>query len=1047
MEKLTDLRDALLLAEVAAWLHMFGKFHEDFLKGDHDLATQIPQDVQDNYPSLCDLLTDNWTGEIWNQLNIAELNGSQLSIQNLIKEHSNPNASNGLELLIWDAHGRGSSVEKGLLNRFALGQQNIVHSSTAFGFEGDSIDLQEVGNKRTALYGYLQIELDKLKNTSAHPSEGWQCFRDAFVPTVSNIFSLTVADTRRPLNDVTLFDQTVASVALFKAALAQIVLKGWKEPNARNVADKYHWRILRIGFNSPAFWSKSLKISDIDARKQLIASLLDEIRHLIETDYPMGYEIYRDEKGSVFVVPDVDDLLNITMDKGNTLSEVISELCRTHIGIEADVHLFPVTPKTRNILSFGQLASKTVPEPSPNPAWFDDIQTLWSRSNEICSVCGLRPQGPTKKAISRNVCTVCEERRVDRAKAWAMKLNHTIWIDEVADTKGRIAFIIGVLDLEDWLKGTVLNTIVAFDPQSRSLFDKERNGKQYQFDYSKLCQEIQQGLQTPNQTLGGNTLVDNLILKSSRGGFTKFGDIHNLYVSDSDLINSQREDWRFALTMIRQQPSFARIRRVWETTRQFWQDILPTDEEAEISESVCGRVFDRDEPEPRRLEISGDMNQKENPGPYHAYTLSLGKTKLSVVWDPENKRFITAHNLKYLAEPTQLGEDVEGWLESHKGQKIKIEEPTGYGSHNKEWGTITIDKVGVIPDSTYTPAIPILAEPRTFMALVPADKAPNVVSKINEKYEREMGKVRNRLPLHLGVVFAPYKTPLRTIMDAGRRMLKQTASVDGWEVEKKECLTADAGSLPVALCNDPHFAEYVSLKLARDGRSAVWHVPLMMGDSSTPDCWYPYVFVEPENDGEPPTGRKRMFEAPCPWNRDGEGNPLPTWLVHADDLQEGDMVCFTPATVDFQWLDTSGRRFEIAYGDKGRRLSIPQRPYLSNEFENLHTIWGTLSDHLTSTQIHALREMIEAKREEWGISEESGDESKTFWQFCRDAIANLEWKKCNGKYPWERDGKTSKTGWLNTWADYAVHGWLDDAIELHMQIMKEKPKYEKERLP
>lgn len=1051
LEKLAKFRDALLLAEVAAWLHMFGKFHEGFLKGDHDLDTQIPKAVQDDYPSLYDLLDQSWTGQIWNQLGVSELNAIQLGIYNLIKEHrSKQTPVNGLERLMKDAHGRGSSVEKGMLNRFAPDHRNSVYRSTAYGFESGSINLKEIENTRRALYGYLQIELDKLKKTNAHPPEGWRCFRDAFVPTVSNIFSLTVADTRRPLNDVTLFDQTVASVALFKAALAQIVLKGWKEPNAKNVADKYYWRILRIGFSSPAFCGKSLKISDIDARKQLIASLLDEIRHLIETDYPMGYEIYRDEMGSVFVVPDVDDLLNATVDKGNTLSDVISELSRTHIGIEADVHLFPTTPKTRNILPFGQLVSKTVPEPSPNHAWFDDIQTLWSRSNEVCSVCGLRPQGLNKKALSRNVCNVCEERRADRAKAWATELNHTIWIDEVADTKGRIAFIIGVLGLDDWLKGAMLNTIVAFDPQSRSIVDKERNDKQYQFDYSKLCQEIQQRLQTPNQTLGGSTLVDNLILKNSRGGFTKFGDIYDLYVSDSDLINSQKEGWRFALTMIRQQPSFARIRRVWETTRRFWQEILPTDKEAEISESVCGRVLDRDTPEPQRLEISGDLTPekpKDTPGPYHAYTLSLGNTKLSVVWDPKNQRFITAHNLEYLAEPTRLGTDVEGWLNARNGQKIQIEEPTGYSSQNKIWGTIKIDAdtIKPIPGSTYAPAIPILAEPRTFMAIVPADKALDVVSKINEKYEREMGKVRNRLPLHLGVVFAPYKTPLRAIMDAGRRMLEQTAPVDGWKVEGDP--HTDETLLPDALRNDPHFKEYVSLELTRDGRSAIWHVPLMMGDGSTHDEWYPYVFMQRDEDGNIQNDRNRMFEAPCPWNPDREGNPQPTWLVHASDLQEGDVIYFTPATVDFQWLDTSGRRFEIAYGDKGSRLGIPRRPYLPNEFETLRTIWDTLSDHLTPTQIHALREMIETKREGWRISEESRGESETFGQFCRDAIANIEWKKCNGKYPWERDEGISKHDWLDIWKDYAVHGWLDDAIELYMQIMKEKPKCEKERSP
>ena len=88
---------------------------------------------------------------------------------------------------------------------------------------------------------------------------------------------------------------------------------------------------------------------------------------------------------------------------------------------------------------------------------------------------------------------------------------------------------------------------------------------------------------------------------------------------------------------------------------------------------------------------------------------------------------------------------------------------------------------------------------------------------------------------------------------------------------------------------------------------------------------------------------------------DDEGDPQPTWLVHAGDLQKDDVIYFTPATIDFQWLDTSGRRFEIAYDDKGSRLGIPRRPYLPNEFEILRKIWDTFSGHLTTTQIHVLR--------------------------------------------------------------------------------------------
>ncbi|HIQ05664.1 MAG TPA: CRISPR-associated protein Csx11, partial [Anaerolineae bacterium] len=142
LQVLADNRDALLLAEVAAWLHMLGKFHEDFLQGQHDLDIQIPSDLATSHPRLHNLLTDPWPGPIWSQLPVPELDAASLSIFDLIKDHRNRNAKTGLARLMWDAHGRGSGTEKGVLERFASGQQNVVYPSTAFGFEHRPIALQ-----------------------------------------------------------------------------------------------------------------------------------------------------------------------------------------------------------------------------------------------------------------------------------------------------------------------------------------------------------------------------------------------------------------------------------------------------------------------------------------------------------------------------------------------------------------------------------------------------------------------------------------------------------------------------------------------------------------------------------------------------------------------------------------------------------------------------------------------------------------------------------------------------------------------------------------
>jgi len=239
LEILKQHRDALLLAEVAAWLHMFGKYHEDFLAGTHGLDVQIPPDLATNHPQLHSLLVDAWPGSIWSKLPTPEFDAKALSFFDLIRDHREQSAASGLVRLMSDAHGRGSGIEKGVLERLAAGQQVAVHPATALGRELATIGLNDIQTKRHQLYDALERWLQELR--SANAVVDWTTFRRDFISRLERDFRATVAETRRPMNDVTMFDQTAASVAMFKAALAQNLLSGWREPVQTAVADKYKW--------------------------------------------------------------------------------------------------------------------------------------------------------------------------------------------------------------------------------------------------------------------------------------------------------------------------------------------------------------------------------------------------------------------------------------------------------------------------------------------------------------------------------------------------------------------------------------------------------------------------------------------------------------------------------------------------------------------------------------------------------------------------------------------------------------------------------------
>ena len=97
------------------------------------------------------------------------------------------------------------------------------------------------------------------------------------------------------------------------------------------------------------------------------------------------------------------------------------------------------------------------------------------------------------------------------------------------------------------------------------------------------------------------------------------------------------------------------------------------------------------------------------------------------------------------------------------------------------------------------------------MALVPADKALDVAQAIKTKYETEMGKVRNRLPLTLGLVFAQARTPLAAVLDAGRRMLKRKPQEQDFTIEDAQTVGKDRQ------CRRSFLFHFLSLKSAMFG--------------------------------------------------------------------------------------------------------------------------------------------------------------------------------------------------------------------------------------
>lgn len=941
LDVLAQYRNELLLAEAIGWLHDYRKCSDEQLRvqaakprgqralprnslaNNHRYLTsanlQLP--VQPTPRTVADLLDDNTrNNDLLGQLLSRCHNTAHFDKQHVKRDYGKQNYPDGPN-------------------------DPSVQISSPFGFEKDV-----PGNLTSQLWGLPWNVLSGYANAQ----------RGTLQQAVSNLFSQTIADTRRPINEVDLWSWGMLVGALYKSALARALLAG-SPPVARDL----RWRLLGIRVNGLDYFLNVVHVPDLLARQELLADSLNKVRDLVETTYPLGSEVYRDENGSIYVVPDVADLLQRTDSSGASLRTLIMQAFaqgtvkgqpNLQLGGELMPHLEleqqpwwgqdPGWPNSSNDELPG--IHRFLIQKTTSPANADEIRGCWQNieATDICTVCGLRPQGPAKKAAERSVCNICEARRADRSQKWATtQPDQTIWTDEVADFNGRLALIVGHFDLTHWLDGSLLESLLLIAPRDPQ-----------------------------------DTAPKPITCKT---------------------------------------PSFSRLRRIWETTRTFWCGVQ-TDSLNRLSD-------DR-----RRLKIH--LATKSNLRPFHVYDLVVGSTDLSVVWVPPHNNnggyLITADNLSYIAR--QLGAEidvyrhpataaifVENYLikqfveNAHQPILRNPDAPTGQGRANLIEGT-GIARVDY-QENPYATAIPVITEPRSFMMLVPADKSLDIFRFIKEKYEKEMGKVRDRLPLHLGCVYAHRRTPVRAVLDAGRAMLDHQTPSQKWRVASVNRQTqTGAGDL--------------ELKLERSGHYIQWQMPLIMGDGTTEDRWYPYIFLDTGgDDSNADEANRRAVKVSRPI---GDKKQVDCWIVHAADLRPDETIYLWPSTFDFEFLDTTARRFEIHYDENGRRPRLT-RPFYLEDLDRFEKLWKYM-ERLTKTQRHQVIRTIEATRETWYGQDRHGESAtdEVFRRFVADTLSGATWPKGQ---PW---GSIPQQ-WQEKLVQAGIRGELADLAELHMEILKE----------
>ncbi|HDP77812.1 MAG TPA: hypothetical protein ENN47_06455, partial [Mesotoga infera] len=572
---LAENRDVLLTAEIACWLHMIGKYHEDFISGkNRKLDAMVPSEIIVN-PMMSKLfvkdLTDGLSEKVADKWAIDTSFVKKIIIREFVETHKKSNLKNPYLSLNRDAHGRSSGTEKGILDDSAYEDQKnrangIIYPSTAFGFENSYMDIDEIASERHILYNFIQQKLDVIRKLAgqncAENLRMWNVLRQELISTLQRHFSRTIGDTRRPINDVTLWDQTISSVAFFKAELAEALLNGYKDPfDKYNKYNRYTFRYLHVTFDGESYVAKGTGIGDIITRRKLIDEAFDSAKSLIEVEYPLGLEIYRDTNGITFLIPELSEILaidDLVVKKGVSLKQTISEEITTSTNWEITPFFHISERPSRNLYNLGSMVSK---KPDGNIPCLK-LQELWAEKAELCPSCNIRPIDINSGKRRIKFCEECYKRITGRGKQWVENRNNqTVWIDEIADSTGKIALLSFGFSLDDWINNA----------DNLSTFRNLK--KTVGFSFKELTEE----LSTLNELCSKphlKSIAKKHVLIDPK---TKTVDgLYDFMVGSEDLEDNKAltKDEKLALAIWRKPPSFARVRRVWETTRKFWDEAL-----------------------------------------------------------------------------------------------------------------------------------------------------------------------------------------------------------------------------------------------------------------------------------------------------------------------------------------------------------------------------------------------------------------------------------------------------------------------------------------
>lgn len=1031
-------RPALLACEAIGWLHMTGKAHKNFLVKHGYIG--VDYDVDSWHQELKQMAGKDWDQFFkWlvkpdnQQLEPGEESGERhysclkwpITLVDFLtgydKRPSNDDPQKSWQNLVGclqAGHAMSSGIEKNVYNSRFTGylQQNAPQMwlVTAFGhpvrnllLDPPEASMHGGWNKILERITQLLSELEELGANNADDLASWWEWRESAIGSngwLRTAFGETLAETRVPNNDVTLWDQSYVASALFKSAAAGLVLlKNIPVTAWDNLKQETRWRILTVGIGADYYEARAVRIGDWLGVQQKIEDFFEDVRQLIEVDIAVGSLLYRDDQILTFSFPgqrfdDERQSNNRSLDEiqaqelGSWLEKQILELAKQH---QLDTPPFcHLSKSTRSLLSMGMEATEA------RKALAIPVSRPWSVTGDsgqghVCPVCQVRVSYESSRRKENNpkqrLCGVCTERRKGRLATWLLDGADTIWISELADDNNRVAVLTFGFDLNPWLDGARVDSLRTQSIADWRRFNDSQKNIRSQIDQNDPTDSLLKhtAIAMRNAVRSKDGKLKNGVLRSIHPGFGEedVATFYNKMVEDradnpprwEEVKDDPNEGARWLVhQLFRKYASPARTYRFWRTVENFFDELLPALREVVSTHSNLWRT--------RRLVLipaEGSLDELEDRESYSARWKDVPLELLyrrkwnAGNYGQVNGDFITICNLARLLR----NEDRKETLQQDSQGSLEL-----IGTDHSASVNVTIKSVKDNPwPGAYAPLIVLNRSPRRFRVMVPLEAAPACIELVIRKYETEFARVWDRMPLYVGVVGFSRMTPFQAVIEAVRNV------EDSLMRKKEEHWTVAGSYLRDGNCH---------LTMTRpDGVHETMAVPVTLPDGR-PDVFYPYVAVtdadrrNPRDFAKPATEREKQVV-----------------YRHVADLAPNDTVHVAPSRFASVFMDSTALRFEpveVHYLSEWRRLRETWEILRRNtrDITSLRRAWAYLAD----------------AQERWKSDDEQPqDRLALFTSFARTVL---------------KDQLGIQPPVLDTLVEAAVSGTLERTLDWHLRVLK-----------